>query len=498
MNPDNYDLIKHAMSERSVLRAATTKSPWLQKFHFMPPGGWLNDPNGLIFFNDMFHLFYQHNPYGTTWSQMYWGHAQSKDLIKWEHLPIAIAPSHSYDNHPNGGVFSGTSVKHDDKLHAFYTAGSVCSNEPKQMQCLAISTDCGLSYKKYYNNPIISKPPEGISSDFRDPKVFMHKDKWYMLVGASTGTGATSGGDGCALMYESDNLVGWSYRGIIARSNGCFGSMWECPDFFQINGKWILTFSPMFCGNKKAIYLVGDMNFDEAEFKWSQWSELDLGFDYYAPQTMEDAKGRIIQIAWQNGWEWMNDWKSFGPTGEDGWCGNMTFPRVIDLDSDNNIISQPVEELEKYRSDFQCEADLSVGTQKHYINCKNNIHFEMRIGIDIHKSTATKFAIILRSSNDRLTKIEFDLSKAQILFDRNKSDDNYSHGICQAKLHLDQELLDIIILSDTTSIEIFAENGKTCISSRIYPKNSEQKSYICSSDGFITVRYIKTWSLEIS
>jgi beta-fructofuranosidase len=237
-----------------------------------------------------------------------------------------MAPGEVYDDHPGGGVFSGSIVEYDnDSLYAFYTSATNHGDNSVQTQCMAFSRDWGISFQKYRDNPVIDRVPEGMSHDFRDPRVIRYGDYWYMVLGASSGKGAWHGGEGCACLYRSENLRKWEYRGIIARSEGRYRTMWECPDLFPLDGKWILIFSPMFMESRKAVYLAGKMDFDIPRFSILADGEIDWGCEYYAAQSMLDDKGRRILMAWQNGWDWMPWWKDFGPTGQESWCGLYGF-----------------------------------------------------------------------------------------------------------------------------------------------------------------------------
>lgn len=277
--------------------AKTMKGIHQQRYHFMAPAYWINDPNGCIFFEGKYHLFYQHNPYAPVWGAMHWGHAVSKDLVHWEHLPIALAPSEPYDDHPEGGVFSGSAVYHEGVLSVFYTGTTNYGAGFVQTQCLAESRDGGVTFEKYSGNPVINELPPDASPDFRDPKVLRVEDMWYMIIGSSEGSGAWHGGDGCVQMYRSGDLKNWSYCGVIARSNGKLGSMWECPDLFRLGEKWVLIFSPMLCGARKTVYQVGEMDFDNVRFTCESQVKIDWGCEYYAPQSLRDQQERAILIA---------------------------------------------------------------------------------------------------------------------------------------------------------------------------------------------------------
>ena len=177
-----------------------------QWYHFMPECGWMNDPNGLIYYKGKYHLFYQFYPYGPYWSAMHWGHAISDDLLNWEYLPVALAPSEPYDDCQKGGIFSGSAVTgKDGRLYLFYTGTVISDDKVIKSQCMAVSED-GINFTKYQNNPIID-PTMFVESD---PKVWYKENKWYMIVGGEENH------KGRAILYVSDDLEEWSYFGTPA------------------------------------------------------------------------------------------------------------------------------------------------------------------------------------------------------------------------------------------------------------------------------------------
>nr|WP_239454196.1 glycoside hydrolase family 32 protein [Bacillus suaedaesalsae] len=300
-------------------------------YHIMTPRGWMNDPNGLIQFNGDYHVFYQHYPYDSKWGPMHWGHVVSSDLVHWKHLPIALAPSEHYDT---GGCFSGSAVDNNGTLTLIYT-GHEEQNFPKEVQCIATSED-GIHFLKYEHNPVISSPPPEGSEDFRDPKVWKHDELWYMVVG----TGKDEVGK--ALLYQSADLIKWEYRGVLAESDGSLGYMWECPDLFKLQEKYILVLSPMKDGWQNR-YLVGDLSYETGKYTKEAEHLLDYGFHFYAPQTFEDESGRRILIGW------MDMWETTMPSQKNGWAGAMTLPRELTLSENGTLRIQPVKELEMLR-----------------------------------------------------------------------------------------------------------------------------------------------------
>ena len=239
-------------------QACITRPRW----HFAPQKGWINDPNGLVWFHGKYHLYFQCNPHSNQWDKMHWGHAVSQDLIHWEECQPVLFPEEIYENDQRGGCFSGSVIEHEGRLYAFYTAVArdAESGLIRSQQCLAWSDD-GYQFKKYQKNPIIPESPSG-SSDFRDPKVIFHKDRWQMLVGGTSGSASDMTSHGRIYLYHSKNLTHWEYDGILYEGEDGEGTMFECPDLFELDGKWIITASPM---NRTdflpTVYMVGALSF---------------------------------------------------------------------------------------------------------------------------------------------------------------------------------------------------------------------------------------------
>lgn len=257
------------------------------KYHFEPKFGWMNDPNGLIYFKGKYHAFFQHNPKEPKWGPMHWGHAVSDDLIHWKELPIALKPDMPYEN--DGGCFSGSAIEKDGIMYLFYTS---VSHESGQTQSVAMSED-GFNFKKYEGNPIIMQPPYDGSKDFRDPKVTVIDGKYYMVVGSG------KDGIGKVLLYKSGDLLNWEYIGVLYE-NGDFGEVFECPDFFKIGDNYVLMFSKMITDINKTQFVIGD--FDGERFYPKSFQSPENGPQFYAPQTFLDNNGRRILIGWFYDW----------------------------------------------------------------------------------------------------------------------------------------------------------------------------------------------------
>jgi len=461
-----------------------------QKYHFMAQSGWLNDPNGLIYFRGKYHFFYQYNPYDAYWGAMYWGHAQSDDMLHWEYLPLALAPSEDYDNHEEGGCFSGSAIEHEGRLYLIYTGVTYDGEGFAQAQCMAYSED-GIHFEKYMNNPIIAAPPEGYDQEnFRDPKVWKYQDKFYLVCGAKSHNLAK------ALLYCSEDLKHWEYVNVLAESRGEWGNMWECPDFFQIGDKYVLMFSPMGVSERTAVYLVGDMNYETGKFTYDISGEIDWGFDFYAPQTFTDHQGRRLLVAWANAWDWMPWWKDWGPTYKEGWCGAFSLPREVILCEDNTLKFQPIKELHRIRQNKCSRDNFMVAGDKVEIPTENGIAFELLIRIDLRGSTADSFALILRSDGTHQTMVSFDLKKQIMSVDRNVSD-GWSSGKTKSPLIMaDQNEMKVHAYIDQSSIEVFTDDYKTSHSCNVFAEDGQNMNYLIARGGEIKVKHMAAWAME--
>jgi beta-fructofuranosidase len=268
------DRIKKASNSVEKARKEAEKCPCLPVYHFHAPSNWMNDPNGPIFYKNEYHIFYQHNPYSTEWGTIHWGHAKSKNLVNWTHLPIALVPSvEKGEEH----CFSGDCVINDGIPSIIYTSiGPKKPHKTSAEQWLAISKDDMITWEKYPNNPIMTLDLHGDLEirDWRDPYLWREGDIWYAVLGGHV----RKPNRGVALLYKSENLIDWEFIKSLIVGEKETGRNWECPNFFQIDNKWVLIVSP----HDKVIYNIGD--FENNNFIPSKWKILDHGLCFYAPK----------------------------------------------------------------------------------------------------------------------------------------------------------------------------------------------------------------------
>lgn len=481
--------IEKAQHEIDNKKNIVEKGKMRQHYHFMAQTGWINDPNGLIYFRGKYHFFFQHNPYNGFWDNMHWGHAVSDDMIHWEYLPLALAPSESYDNHQRGGCFSGSAIEHEGKLFLVYTGSANAGNGLVQTQCIAYSED-GVCFEKYEGNPVVT-PPEGIPGDlFRDPKVWKHEGAYYMVCGASRDHKAQ------ALLYRSDDMFHWTFFNVLAESRGEWGYMWECPDFYPIGDKYVLMFSPMGAGEHTAVYLIGDFDYKTGKFDCHMHREVDWGLDYYAPQSFLAPDGRRIIVGWANEWEWMPFWKDWGPTYREGWCGSFNIPREVHMLEDGTLQFLPIKEVEAMRGNLKQKNALLVTEKETKLTAGDGVCFELKMKIDLEKTDADQLELDLRCDGDRKTVCLFDFKKAEMSVDRNEAD-GWSKGISRSVMYLKgKKELDVHILSDQSSLEIFTDRYQNNHSNNIFAQDTQNQLRIRAYGGSVAIRDMESYGLR--
>ena len=480
--------IEKAEKEIKEKRDIIKESIYRQKYHFMPETGWMNDPNGLVYYKGKYHFFFQFYPYDGFWKYMHWGHAVSDDMLHWEYLPVALAPSETYDDHLQGGCFSGSAIEHDGKLFLMYTGTTNNGKGFEQTQCIAYSED-GIHFEKYADNPVLVAP-EGVPTDyFRDPKVWKHEDMYYMVCGAQ------KNGMAQALLYRSSDMLHWEFVNVLAESRGEWGYMYECPDFFKLDDKYVLIVSPMGAKERSCVYMVGDFDYNTGKYFYTVTGEVDWGYQYYAPTSFETPDGRRIMVAWANAWDWMPFWKDWGPTYRDGWCGNFNIPREVSLNSDNTLSFRPIKELESLRVNG-CKMEEVLLSEGESVELKKGFSYDSIVKIDLTNTSAEQIVFKLRQSEHRVTTVTFDLSVGEVRFDVTKADD-WSKGIAKAPLNLiKKEELDIRILSDRISIEIFSNEYTTNLSCNVYTTMEGERNEIQAVGGTVAIKSIESYDME--
>jgi beta-fructofuranosidase len=444
------------------------------RYHFLPPSAWMNDPNGLIYWKGFYHLFYQYVPNDPPWERKHWGHAASTDLVHWNNLPIALAPT------PGGsdqdGCFSGCAVNHDGVPTLIYTG----VRGDQQLPCVATSPDDLITWQKYQGNPVIATTPEELDLlAFRDHTLWKEGSTWYQLVGAGI-----KGVGGTVLLYRSSNLLEWEYMfplytGDRSRSEPIWaGSMWECPDFFALDDKSVLVVS-VYDDSRfheraykrsllYAVAFIGD--YTNHTFTPLTQSIIDFGGYFYAPQTMLDPKGRRLQFGWL--WEGRSDEAQWIA----GWSGVMSLPRVLSLSADNMLRFEPAPELKQLRGTHQCLKHLAVlPTSLTQLKEIKGECLEIRVEFILDEATEVGIGVRCTPDGAEQTLIRYDRLQGMLHIDRQRSSlsEDVERDIRSGPLALAAgESLFLHIFLDRSVIEIFA-NYRLCMSSRIYPSRTD-------------------------
>ena len=458
-----------------------------QKYHFEVPCGWCNDPNGFIYWNGSYHLFYQHNPFAADPEdfKMFWGHAVSNDLVHWEYVKPALAPGLTYDN---AGCWSGNAIDLGDRLGVFYTG--INSKNKNQVQCYAESSD-GINFTKDFENPLLKETLCSASNeDFRDPQVWRHGDYWYLIAGSAEND------YGCVLLYRSTDCRHWSFMNKLVESFGELGSVCECPNFFELDGRYVLLFSPHGLKQRKSVYLIGDFNYDSGKFFWDTYGEIDWGTDFYAPQTLVDAHGRRIMIAWANSWDWM-PWFEKYDTSCFGYSGAMSLPRELSLYR-NQLQSRPIRELERYRVDPKYWENITVNSNEpFYYQAGDGICAEIKVAINLTSTTADEIEFRLRSNRDKYLSLVCNLKKGELIFDRSRSDSASKIVRCCPLRSVMDSILYLHIYLDTSSIEVFTDDYCTNQSNNFIMPTTCRNLSIAVQSGFCQIEKLETWGINI-
>ena len=466
MNALQRDLKRLVPMVEAAGAARAAADPHRQQLHVQPPDGWLNDPNGLCQIGDEYHVFYQYGPFDPTGGVKHWGHVRSRDLFHWEHLPVMLYPDEPFDCH---GVYSGSALVEDGILYLYYTGNVKHPGEYDYIKqgrghnvCLATSRDAiHLDNKRclMYNQDY----PAGLTCHVRDPKVWKKDDTYYMIQGARTKNDV-----GQALIFESSDKINWHFRSRV-ESEKPFGYMWECPDYFETDGIKILSSSVQGLEGKewadRNVYQSGYFLVDGDildSYKLSPYHLWDYGFDYYAPQSFEAEDGRRIHISWKG----MPDCEEYtNPTIKDGWQHCFTFPREVFI-KDGKVCQKPVRELDAKKQQLQ-----DVQNELTQSGCP-----VYEVNVDGIKEN--HFQAVL---SDELI-LDYENGRFQMHF-TTKSKTSVSAGRSLRYAEVGT-LENVKILADTSSVEVFVNDGEFVFSTRYYP--NDYKIVVHSPNAHIT------------
>ena len=441
-------------------------------FHLTPRTGWMNDPNGFSYYQGRYHLFYQYYPYESKWGPMHWGHAASSDLLHWEYLPCALAPDEAYDR---DGCFSGGATVLPDGRQLLMYTGVVKEHLERdiyrevQAQCIAVGN--GIDYEKYGQNPVLDERdiPEGSSRfDFRDPKIWRKADGTYACVVGNR----PADGSGQILLFTSPDGFSWKFKSVLIANCDRFGKMWECPDFFPLDGKWVLLTSPQdmlpqgyeYHNGNGTLCLIGDYDEESGTFKEMHNQSIDYGIDFYAPQTVLTPDGRRVMIGW------MQNWDSCSMRSPDApWFGQMSLPRELFL-KNGRLYQRPLRELEGMRRNKVEYTNVTVsGVVKLEGISGRKVDMELKIRPKEGQELYQKFALRFAQDDTYHTSLSFRPHESILKIDRKFS------GSRRAIIHQRRSLVNPVdnelklrIILDRFSAEVFVNDGEQVLSATMY------------------------------
>lgn len=494
-----YLLVTFLSSHSLIGQKARYQEPHRPQFHFSPPAKWMNDPNGMVYYKGEYHLFYQHYPDSTVWGPMHWGHAISKDMIHWQHQPIALFPD------TNGDIFSGSVVVDEKNTSGFkkggeaplvaiftyhYMPGEKAGRKDFQTQGIAYSTDKGRTWIKYANNPVIKNP--GIK-DFRDPKVIWHSSskQWVLTMAA---------GDEI-LFYRSPDLKNWELTGRFGKEEGSHGGVWECPDLFELTTKegkrkWFLlvsigTGAPN--GGSGTQYFIG--NFDGKTFTNENSKQtklwLDNGTDNYAGVTWYNAPGqRRLFLGWMSNWLYAQT----VPTQK--WRSAMTLPRELYLQEHSNgfrLRTTPVAETVKLRT-HQNPVTLTAGKEYPLSLAELTLRF------DLSAAGKNDLGIELRNKENESVRIGFDPTRNQFYINRTQLQNTGFYkdfaAVHTAPRAANGKQLTMHLFIDKSSVELFADDGSVIMTDIFFPVSEFASVKIYQDSGTKALQNGKLYTLK--
>lgn len=442
------------------------------QFHLSTRTGWMNDPNGFSYYKGIYHMFYQYHPYDSHWGPMHWGHAVSKDLLHWEYLPAALAPDEFYDR---DGCFSGSAIELPDGRQLLMYTGMFKERQKSggflevQTQCLAVGD--GVDYEKYEKNPVLDERdiPEGSSRfDFRDPKMWRKKDGTYACVIGNR----PADGSGQILLYTSEDGFDWKYKKVLASNNNRFGKMWECPDFFELDGKWVLLTSPQdmlpqgyeYHNGNGTLCLIGEYDEETDTFTEQRNQSIDYGIDFYAPQTVLTPDGRRVMIGWMQNWD-----TCAIRAKEEPWFGQMSLPRELSVDN-GRLYQRPIRELESMRCKKVEYKSVVISDTINLEGIKGRkVDMELEIWPENEQEIYRKFAVRFAQNAQYQTSLSFKSDENILKIDRKFSGSRRAiiHQR-RSKVNSEGGRLKLRMILDQFSVEVFVNDGEQVLTTTMY------------------------------
>ena len=474
--------------------------------HYTADRNWLNDPNGLVYANGTYHLFYQHNPSGNGWGNMSWGHATSADLLHWNEQPVAIACDEQEAIFSGSAVLdvnntSGFGTPDNPPLVAIYTSAYSPASPlgGRQAQSLAYSTDDGATWTKHSGNPVADRG----SADFRDPKVFWYDggagSYWVMV--------AVEAVDREVVLYKSADLKAWEYLSTFGPANAT-GGVWECPDLFELpvdgdagNTKWVLVVNlnpggiaggsggQYFLGTFDGVAFVSETTVTEGlqqdDSRMAEYGWLDWGRDYYAAVSFSNAPdGRRLMIGWMNNWQY----GALTPTS--GWRGAMSLVREVRLATRGGrvvLMQAALDPFENGGATTYSEAGRSLGAGTRWLPSQASGDV-LRIDAEFEPGQAGSVGLLLRAGGDEQTVLAYDSATGVLSLDRTASGETDFHesfaSVESVPVPMEDGRLRLRIFLDRCSVEVFAQDGLATITDQVFAaESSAQVGLFADRDG---------------
>lgn len=475
-------------------RVLTKNSPYRQTYHIEPETGYLNDPNGFTYVNGKYHLCYQWTPLRylegkNVWYQA-WYHLESVDLINWRPLGPLLEPDTVYESH---GVYSGSAIDNGKELLIFYTGNTRDENWIRTpYQIIARVNENGDVVKEL--PPAISGVVNGYTDHFRDPKIWKHNQEFYALAGIQR-----ENKSGASMLLHSMDGSQWVPLGEIQTSYKTLGYMWECPDYFELDDNGVLLFCAQGLNNQhdpstniySVLCLVGKpLDYETLSFEHNDYQTFDHGFDIYALQSMMTPDGRRIMVGWMG----ISDMQY--PTEQYGYCGTLTIPRELTV-REGKLFQNPARELESLRTAHELYTP----------NISKNNPFKVKSGASFESKIKFKHSgvgciyVAIRSNADcsKSILITVDLDKNQLILDREKSGIaiNEKFGTTRVVNHKFDNEIQLRLFSDTSSVELFIDDGAVALSNRIFPDNNQEYLVIWTESEYVSAS-IELWQLTKS
>jgi beta-fructofuranosidase len=462
--------IERATAAIEAARARAQADPGHPIFHVTAPAQWINDPNGPIYFKGYYHLFYQLHPFSDESGPKYWGHVRSRDLAKWEPLPIAVWPSKELGEVEIWSGCCAINGRGDPMI--FYTSiGSGKSAFDQAEQWAAIGDKDLITWRKSPTNPVLSEAlHDGVKIyEWRDPFIFQEKHRTFLVAGGNLNR--TKGGEATVNIYEAENpeFTKWKYRGVLFKIPDPKARTAECPNFFKLGSRWVLFVSPY----GKVQYFVGDLDLENCRFHAESQGLLDFGPNFYAPNTMQVPDGRRIVWGWVNGF----------PRGH-GWNGCLSIPRELALTKDGQLQQVPAPELRKLRGKEAVWRNVEVSGETKAIELPATNTFEIAIEAELKNSAGLTLEISDNGAGSEGLLIKVDGSKVKM-----------ADAEAPVEFAGKERKLKLNVFLDRSVLELFV-NDSACVTKTVRPFGAGARLKVSAQGGEARLARVRAWPMQ--